>query len=207
MALKEKINTIVFDIGNVLVNFRWKEYLIDCGYEEEKIQKISNATVNNRLWKEWDRGAEEAESLIEQCCKQEPEVEAEIRKLFDEFQQLVVEYDYSVELIKSLKQNGYKVYLLSNYSKRNFEAGRGYYNFINHVDGGVISYEVHSVKPEAAIYEELINKYGINPEEAIFLDDLEENLKGARVFGFHTILVKSYEQMIGDMKSLGVKFI
>lgn len=199
------INTIIFDIGNVLIKFRWEDYLKDCGYDEEVIQKVANATVNNKLWKEWDRGEKETDELINLCCKQEPCVEKEIRKLFDDFLQLVEEYDYSADFIKNLKQNGYKVYLLSNYSKRNFELGKEYFKFYPYVDGGVISYEIQHIKPEAEIYEALIKKYKINPNEAVFLDDLQENLEGAKPFGFATIQVISYEQTLEDLRELGVR--
>jgi putative hydrolase of the HAD superfamily len=72
------------------------------------------------------------------------------------------------------------------------------------VDGQVISYEIHYVKPEPEIYEELIRKYNINPIQAVFLDDLPENLEGAKPFGFHTIQVKTYEQILEALRKLGV---
>lgn len=198
------INTIIFDIGNVLIDFRWEAYLKDCAYDEDVIHKVGNATVNNKLWKEWDRGAKEVDELIELSCKIEPSVEKEIRKFFDDFLLLVDEYDFSADFLKNLKQNGYKIYLLSNYSKRNFELGKAYFNFMEYVDGGLISYEIKHIKPEPEIYEALIKKYNINPEEAVFLDDLQENLDGATPFGFSTIQVKSHEQTLEELRKLGV---
>lgn len=205
MAELVDIKTIIFDVGNVLIHFRWKDYLKDCGYNSETIQKISRATVNNPLWKEWDRGARQEDELINLCCQQEASVEKEIRKLFDDFLLLIEEYDYSAGLMKRLKENGYKVYLLSNYSKRNFELGKEYFKFYPYVDGGVISYEIQHVKPEAEIYQALIKKYNVNPHKAVFLDDLQENIEAATPFGFHTIQVKSYDQMINDLNKLGVR--
>jgi putative hydrolase of the HAD superfamily len=72
------------------------------------------------------------------------------------------------------------------------------------VDGGIISYEVKCIKPEARIYQLLIDKYHIRPENAVFLDDLPANLEGAKPFGFHTIQVKSHAQALRDLKELGV---
>jgi putative hydrolase of the HAD superfamily len=201
----DMINTIIFDIGNVLIDFRWEAYLKDCGYDEEVARKVADATVMNKLWKEWDRGAKEADELIELCCRQEPGVEKEIRRLFDDFLLLVDEYDFSADFIKELKKNGYKVYLLSNYSKRNFELGKAYFKFYPYVDGGVISYEIQHIKPEPEIYEALIKRYDINPAEAVFLDDLPENLEGAKPFGFETIQVITHEQVLEDLRNLGVR--
>jgi putative hydrolase of the HAD superfamily len=199
------ISTIVLDIGNVLAHFRWKEYLIECGYEEEVLQKVSNATVQSEIWKEWDRGVKEEADLIELCCKQDLSVEKEIRTFFDHILTMVKEYDYSAEFVKTLKENGYRVFLLSNYARWHFLSNKESFQFIRYVDGGIISYEVNHVKPEAEIYEALIKKYDINPSEAVFLDDVKENLMGAKPFGFHTILVKSYEQALEDLRNLGVR--
>ncbi|NLP35451.1 MAG: HAD family phosphatase [Clostridiales bacterium] len=199
------INTVILDIGNVLAHFRWNEYLEDCGYTEEVIRKVGKATVLSDRWNELDRGAIEEAILIDECCKEEPSVEKEIRKLFEDASQLVQEYSYSSEFIQRLKANGYKVYLLSNYASFSFQYAKENFTFIKHVDGGIISYQVKCNKPEAKIYQLLIDKYNIKPEEAVFLDDLLVNLEGAKPFGFHTIQVKSYEQMVNDLRELGVR--
>ena len=199
------INTIVLDIGNVLAQFRWREYLEDCGYSMDLKERIANATVLSGFWDEWDRGLREEEELIAESIARDPEIENEINAFFNSFTEIVKEYEYSSEFVKSLKENGYKVYLLSNYSKKNFEMGRPYFDFVNFVDGGVISYEVKSIKPEPEIYQSLIDKYQINPEEAVFLDDLMVNLEGAKPFGFCTIQVKSHEQALQELRELGVR--
>lgn len=199
------IKTIIFDVGNVLIDFRWKDYLLDCGYDEETRERVGKATINNALWKEWDRGARSEEELIRLCCEQGPEVIPQIQKLFNDFPLLIAEYDYSAGLIRDLKTNGYRIYLLSNYSKRNFELGKIKFKFYPYVDGGVISYEIMHVKPEPEIYQALIDKYGFEPSEAVFLDDLQENLDGAKPFGFHTIQVKDYDQMLDALRELGVR--
>ncbi len=198
------INTIIFDIGNVLVDFKWEQYLRDCGYNDEIVRKVSEATVKNDLWKKWDRGDIEEAEIIEQSCKLESSVEREIRKLFVDIEQLINEFDYSAEIIKKLKENGYKVYLLSNYARSHYELDKKNFKFLDYVDGGIISYEVILAKPEPEIYKALIQKYNINPQEAVFLDDLPENLEAAKPFGFHTIQVKSYQQILEDLQKLGV---
>lgn len=199
------INTIILDIGNVLARFGWREYFENCGYDEETMQGVINATVMSKFWKEWDRGSREETEIIEQCINHAPQYEKEIKAYFDTILTLVQEYDYTEEFVKRLKENGYKLYLLSNYNKWHFENDSKRFQFMNYVDGGIISYQVQHVKPEPEIYEALIRKYDIKPEEAVFMDDLQENLDGAKVFGFHTILVQSHEQTLLDLRKLGVK--
>ena len=200
------INTVVLDIGNVLARFRWEDYLADCGYEEEIKRRIGKATVLSSRWKEWDRGAVDEQELIDACIAEEPELKQEILKLFfDDYEQLVEEYEYSSDFIRQLKENGYRVYLLSNYSRMHFRREKEPYRFMDLVDGGVISYEVKYIKPEPEIYRILLDKYAIPPEKAVFLDDLEENLKAAKAFGLHTIQVKNHEQALNDLRELGVR--
>lgn len=205
MERMTEINTIVLDIGNVLVDFRWEDYLKGCGYTEDIIHKVSRATVMNSLWKKWDRGDIEEEDMIRQSCLLEPGVEKEIHKFFQDILEVVKEFDYAADFVKRLKANGYKVYLLSNYAKSHFKLAKEYFKFLNYVDGGVISYEINRIKPEPEIYEALIDKYQLNPKEAVFLDDLADNLEAAKAFDFYTIKVKSYEQILQDLQKLGVR--
>jgi putative hydrolase of the HAD superfamily len=97
------------------------------------------------------------------------------------------------------------VYLLSNYGRTNFAHAKEQFKFIPLVDGGVISYEVKYIKPEPEIYQILMDKYNINPEEAVFLDDNQANLEAAKVFGFHTIQVTEFDRALEDLRKLGVK--
>ncbi len=199
------ITTIVFDIGNVLAHFGWKEYLQSCGYEEDILSKVSQATVESRMWKEdWDRGSINETDLIKLCLQENPEIKKELQAFFDHVLSMVKEYDYSPGLVKQLKDNGYFVYVLSNYSRWHFEHDKDYFRFLQYVDGGVVSYQVNHVKPEPAIYEALIKKCNINPSEAIFIDDAFVNIEGAKPFGFQTIWKQSYEQMMEELRSKGV---
>lgn len=198
------INTIILDIGQVLADFCWKEYLEECGYDKETRERISKATVLGEYWGEQDRGLLSTHELIQLCTGKDPGVKQEITKLFEDVSKLVAEYDYSEDFIKSLKANGYKVYLLSNFGT-NFETLKESFRFYPYVDGGVISYEVKQIKPEPEIYQSLIKKYDIDPKEAVFLDDREDNLESAKELGFHTIKVEKFEKAVEDLRELGVK--
>ena len=191
------IRNIIFDIGNVLARFRWKDLFVDLGFTGEKFERIAAATIlHPTMWPEFDRSLMSDEEIIASCIARVPEYEKEIRKLFSHTELLVDEYPYSYGWIKDLKERGYKIYLLSNYGKTSFEAAVNHsrLSFMSLIDGGVISYEVQVVKPEPGIYEALIKKYNLVPEECVFLDDREENVKAAMNCGFHGIVVEGYEQ-------------
>ena len=198
------IKNIIFDIGNVLAHFRWKDYINE-HFTESVRQKIVDATVRGPYWDEVDRGVLPIKEIVGMCAGLVPGYEKEIEAFFEGREQLVEEYDYSAALIRNLKAAGYRVYLLSNYAGDLFDYARRHFEFIPLADGGVISYEIHRIKPEPEIYEELLNRYNLVPEECVFLDDLERNLKGAEKYGIHTILFTGKEEALNKLKEIGVE--
>ena len=199
------IRNIIFDIGNVLASFRWKELFIDLGFTGEKFERIAAATVlHPTMWNEFDRSLMSDEEIIAKCIERAPEYEQEIRLIFTRTELLVEEYTYSHDWIKSLKEQGYRVYLLSNYGRTSFEAARdhGRLSFLPLVDGGVISYEVQSVKPEPDIYTALLERYNLKADECVFLDDRADNIAAAEALGFHGIVVESHEQAAEELKKI-----
>ena len=198
------IKTVILDIGNVLACFGWKDYLTECGYDKELFDRISASTVYSDAWKEWDRGSISRDEMANICSQYDNSIEQEIRKFFEHIYNTVREYEYSEAFVKQLKDNGYQVYLLSNFNGGHYEYCKENLRFLKYVDGGVISYEVNHVKPEPQIYQILLDKYNINPSSAVFLDDMEENLEAAKSFGLHTVLVKSHVQALDHLRSFGV---
>jgi putative hydrolase of the HAD superfamily len=136
---------------------------------------------------------------------QAPEIASEIRQFLGFSETAVREFDYSAELIDRLKANGYKVYLLSNYSGRNFRYALDNFEFVRHADGRVISYEVGYVKPEPGIFKALTRKYGFDPKEALFLDDVKANVDAAAAEGFHTIHFTGLKEALEEMRSLHIR--
>ena len=104
------------------------------------------------------------------------------------------------------KKNGYQVLVLSNFSHKAVVECAHVLDFLPYTDGGILSYKDHVIKPQPEIYELLINRYQLVPEECVFMDDLEENIKGAANAGIHTILFKDEMQAKSKLREMGVKF-
>lgn len=199
------INTIILDIGNVLARFGWKDYFLKKGYQEELIKRVSASTVLSEAWKEWDRGSVTRDEMADICCQYDKEISSEIRQFFHDLYTIVEEFDFAQEFVQKLKESGYKIYLLSNFNGEHYLYCKERFKFIQYIDGSVISYEVNYVKPESQIYQILLNKYNINPLQAVFLDDMEENLEAAKFFGLHTIHVTDHEQALLQLRKLGLR--
>ncbi len=189
------IKNIVFDIGNVLVYFAWKEAMVKLGFSEEAIDTLDKNFINNELWDLMDRGRHTEEEIIDLTCKQNPQYEKEIR-LFWENNLLSIEpYEYSKPWIISLKEKGLKVYLLTNYPDSFFKKSVEHrFPFYPYVDGEVVSSREKFRKPEKEIYEILFNRYNIKPEESVFFDDRPVNIEAAKKLGMHAFVFDGYEK-------------
>lgn len=197
------INTVVFDIGNVLVDFRWKELYEELGFAGEKFEKIADATVRSPWWNEFDRGIMSLEEIIAKFVENAPEYETEIRSIFDHMDNLLKGRSYANEWIRSLQNAGYKVYILSNMSKPAHEVhGDGCMSFLNMVDGAILSYLEGMIKPDRCIYELLCDRFQIVPETAVFLDDTMRNIEAAKEFGLHGIHFQTYEQAKAELDAM-----
>ena len=196
------MKTVIFDMGMVLVDFRWKELLKEMGYEGAEAKKIGEAVFANPLWEEFDRGVWEDEKIIAAMKEKTPEVSEAIDKIWqpDNFKNICAPFDYSEELLKKLHEAGCKIYILSNYGKRLFSLDKEMFTFLNYVDGGIISAKVQQMKPDAAIYETLLSKYDIDPEDAVFFDDRRENCEAARKLGITAVEVDGYQTIIEGLK-------
>lgn len=187
------IKTIIFDIGNVLTEFAWEPFLQSFGLTQNQLNKVAEASVNHNAWNEYDLGNLTNEEIIAKFIQNAPDMEKEIRLVYENLHGMIQRVDYAIPWIKELKQRGYQVLVLSNFSSKALEDCKEAMDFLEEVDGGILSFREHVVKPMPQIYELLISRYHLNPQECVFLDDLERNLKGARAFGINTILFEDYQ--------------
>lgn len=202
--VRKMITTIIFDIGNVLADFTWREHYKSFGYDDEMVERIARATVLNPTWNEIDRGVMEEEDIIQEFVKTDPEIEQDIRKVLRDVSTIVARNDYAIPWIQELKSKGYRTLYLSNFSLKAETECAASLDFIPYMDGGILSYREKVIKPMPEIYQLLIDRYELVPEECVFMDDTPVNLAGAEKFGIHTIHFQNQAQAIGELRKLGV---
>ena len=189
------ITTIIFDIGGVLVDFCWDDFLRNKGYSEEIVQRMGNASVRSEAWNEFDRGVLNSKEIIDGFVKNDPEIEEELRSAFSDLTGLLRKRERTMPWIKALKKAGYKVLVLSNFSKQALEPNKFMNEFLDEVDGGILSYKYKIIKPDRAIFELITDKYDLVPEQCVFIDDTVRNITAAKKFGMNGIVYNSYEQV------------
>lgn len=200
------IRNIIFDMGMVLIDFRWKQLYEEMGLTGEKFERMANATVLNPVWNEFDRGIWTDEMMLEAFIKNDPGLEPEIRQMMGEcFKGFLKKFDYTDKWLDDLKAKGYKLYILSNFSGKAFVECADQLDYVSKVDAAVISYRVKMIKPDPAIYRYIIDTYSLDPAETVFIDDNADNIKAAEEFGINGILFTSKEQADAELYKLGVK--
>lgn len=198
------IRNVIFDIGNVLTDFRWKEFLQDKGFDEAMIARIAKASVLSPFWAEVDRGEWDAEKLMREFVKLDPEIEDELYKAYDNIQGMVTKRDYAIPWIRELKDKGFGVYYLSNFSDKAYVDCFDALDFIPYTDGGILSYRDRVIKPDERIYRLLLSRYQLEAQECVFLDDTPANVEAAKKLGFAGIVFRTKEQAQDELQALGV---
>lgn len=198
------IRNIIFDIGNVLSDFRWKGFLLDKGFDEVMVERIAKASVLSPTWNELDRGVWTEEELMAGFVANDPGIERELHEAFDDMAGMVAMRDYAIPWIQELKVKGYGVYYLSNFSGKVRRECADSLAFLPYMDGGILSYEDKVIKPDEEIYRLLLERFDLKAEECVFLDDTLKNIEAAKALGFYGIQFQSREQALEELRGLGV---
>lgn len=196
------IRNIIFDIGNVLTDFRWKEFLEDKGFDEAMVKRIAKASVQSPVWNEIDRGVWSMEELMQAFIRQDPEIEEELRRAYGDITGMVTKRAYAIPWIQELREKGYRVYYLSNFSEKAYEDCADALDFLPYTDGGILSYREKLVKPDSEIYRRLLSRYSLEARESVFLDDTALNVEAAERLGIHGICFRTKEQAEEELRGL-----
>ncbi|MGN0181059.1 MAG: HAD family hydrolase [Candidatus Ornithomonoglobus sp.] len=195
------INTVIFDIGRVLVDFDWGEYIYNL-FDRKTAEIVKDAIFGGSFWNELDRGVLSRDEMLEGFNKKAPEYENEIRIAFDRVGDALALRDFTIPWIRELKARGLRVLYLSNYSHHVTQCNPKVLSFTDYMDGGIFSCNVKLIKPDRRIYERLIELYRLTPSECVFVDDSAANIDAAKELGINTVHYESYEQAYNELNEL-----
>ena len=182
------IKNIVFDLGNVLISFRPSEYFDKQNYPENIKARILSDIFESKEWAMLDRSEISTSEVIDAIASKSSLKKQEIAYIFNLRTELMFPLDQNVRLLPELKKQGFRLFFLSNFPSDIFEEIRTGYYFFKYFDGGIISGEAKFSKPDNRIYEILVEKYSLVPEESLFIDDLEKNVKAAESVGMNGLV-------------------
>lgn len=191
--MEKKIENIIFDVGDVLISFCWKKACRELGFHETIIECFEKYMVLSDVWDMLDEGTIEHEQAIQIFIQRMPQLEKEIRTFWQHADKIVEEFDYSAKVIQAFKNQGKKVYLLSNYPLEMYQLHWPAFSFFDMVDGYVVSAVEKMKKPDVRIYQLLCERYHLKPETCMFFDDRQSNVDAAIQSGMQATLFKGYE--------------
>jgi 2-haloacid dehalogenase len=198
-----KINTIVFDLGGVLVDWN-PDYVYKNVFEKEEDMKWFYQNICTPEWNEEQDAGRTLHDATEFLVKKFPEHEKNIRMYYDRWEDMLGgPIHETVDVLNHLKhKTDYKLYALTNWSAETFPVALERYEFLHWFHGRLVSGEEKIRKPFTEIYELLIDRFKIDPTKAIYIDDNFRNLVPAKALGFHVIHFQSPQQFKKELTEL-----
>ena len=182
----------IFDFGMVIVNFN-PDYMTKQYIKDEKDREVAKEVIFDRLyWDKLDKGTITDEEVIEGIKGRLPErLHQAATDVYNNWYYHLPYIDGMYDLIKAIKENGGKLFLLSNISytfAKNWQNTEQLADLFSLFDGLVFSAEAGKIKPNADIFQHLLYKYNLAADDTIFIDDNINNVNGAKAVGVDAYL-------------------
>ena len=189
---------IILDMGNVLLEWNKDKILRGVVKTEKDYMILDKAIFQSGLWERLDLGTLTREDLVLKVISM-------IGSIYQEkVQEVVWNWPFYIEiytevfpLLVSLKEKGHRIFVLSNTSPVFYELLEEQLSPLNEIlDGFVLSCDIKAIKPDSKMFEEILHKYDLNPENCIFLDDVKDNTKMAESLGIKAYQVKHRSDVV-----------
>ena len=187
------IKNLIFDFGCVLVN--WDQHNLYDPYFGSR--EKTDWFINNICTMDWNNETDLGKSFVQAIAEkiaEFPEWEKEIRMYWEQWDKMIGGKVAGMEeWVRELKASGYHVYGLTNWSTETFPLVKDKFPVFSTLDGIVMSGEESITKPDIRLYQILLDRYNLNAQECIFIDDRHSNTKAAEKLGIHSITFTSCE--------------
>jgi len=204
--MEKKIKNIIFDVGRVLIDWTPNDTMRAVGCSEDEVKLLNRKLFASGVWNEEDRSVLSREELADLFVAQAPELETKIRNFYERATETAKLRPYVHDWINRLKAAGYGVYILSNFGEKAWADAvkMGAIDFLDMTDGYLVSYMIKEIKPDPAIFEELMRRFDLKKEECIFIDDSPKNVEGSEAVGIRGVLFNDYEDACRQLESYGI---
>ena len=195
--------TIVFDLGGVLIDWNprylYQQIFSDLDEMEYFLKEVCSL--------EWNAQTDVDKSFldaIDELVPKFPHYEEQIRAYFPRWEEMIKgEFPGTVKILRKLKDAGYPLAALSNWSSETFPRIRGEYDFLSWFDPLVISGYIGYKKPDPEAFHILLHELSLGAGECLFIDDMDDNIQEAQRQGFEVIHFISPEQLAEELVNRG----
>ncbi|HEX6892556.1 MAG TPA: HAD family phosphatase [Chryseolinea sp.] len=203
--MKDSIDTIIFDLGGVLIDWD-PRYLYRKIFktEEEVTWFLENICTSE--WNDKQDGGRTFQEATEELVDKYPDHEIPIRAWYDRWQETIPgPVHETVEILKHFKDNPtHRLFALTNWSAETFPWALNTFDFLHWFEGIVVSGIEKTRKPFPEFYHILFERYNIDPSRALFIDDNIKNIEGGKALGLKTIHFQSPQQLRMELRQGGL---
>jgi putative hydrolase of the HAD superfamily len=187
-------DTVIFDIGGVVLDWNPGRVLLERYPDAAARAAVHDGLLRHADWQAYDRGELSEPELIVRAQARSGHRPGELEQLLDAlWRSLVVKPD-TVALLRTLAARGVPLYCLSNMPAPVYRRLRQLHDFWEVFQGIVISGEVGMTKPSREVFELMLTRHGLTAAQAIFFDDLAENVAAARSVGIDAVVFRDAAQ-------------
>jgi 2-haloacid dehalogenase len=199
------IKNIIFDLGGVLVDWN-PRYLYKKIFETEKEIDWFLTNICNSQWNSLQDAGRTLEEATRFLVVRHPEYTAEINAYYERWTEMLNGHiEGTVQILEKLKtQDSHQLLALTNWSSETFPTALEMFDFLYSFKGIVVSGDEKLIKPDHRIYQLLFNRYGIAPQESVFIDDSPANIEAAQDLGMRGILFTGPDDLEKQLNAINV---
>jgi 2-haloacid dehalogenase len=198
-------SSIIFDLGGVLIDWN-PDYLFNKLFTDpqQKAHFLENICTGD--WNEEQDAGRSLQEGTQELVRRHPEWKPYIEAYYGRWEEMLGgAFEETVEILRQLKESGrYKLYALTNWSAETFPIALQRYDFLNWFDGRLVSGEEKMRKPFPEFYRLMIDRFELNLQETLFIDDNARNIHGAEQAGLVCIRFTTPADLRDQLVSLGV---
>ena len=207
MTQNKHIETIIWDLGGVLIDWN-PDYVYRHIYPDPVERQWFFDNVCTHEWNLMQDAGRSLDEATEEKVAEWPEYAEQIRAFYGRWEEMLGgPIAESVEMLRTLKDKAHlRQFALTNWSHETFPVAQDRYDFLQWFEGIVVSGVEKVVKPQREIFEILLERYGVDPARAVFIDDNAGNVEGAMAMGLQGVHFRSPSALSEEFRALGISY-
>ena len=203
--MAEQIDTIIFDLGGVLIDWN-PRYLYRKIFKTEEEVNWFLENICTSEWNDLQDAGRSFEEATQQLISRHPDYNEAITAWYSRWKETITGPIHgTVDILKEIRDSKkFRLYALTNWSAETFPWALENFDFLHWFEGIVVSGVEKCRKPLPQFFQILFDRYRVKPERSLFIDDNLANIQGANALGLNSIAFKSPEQLRHELKEWGL---
>jgi len=195
--------TVVFDLGNVLIGWDPRRLYRRIIPDDQALRQFLETVCTPEWHDRQDRGGSCADATAELVAAYPQRVEW-IEAFYSRWWEMFEPMPASVDVLRELRSAGTRLLALTNWPREMFVEARDRYPFLRDFEGIVVSGEEGVAKPDSAIFRMLLDRYDVDPQQAVYIDDKPEHVATASGLGLTAYRFSTVDQLRRDLRTVGL---